>query len=117
MAEFNQMIVDAVPLESQRQKILEELGAIGIGGIPPSQGSEVTQPLDTGGTRESVLNDNELRKAEEQLATFLGPLAKLLVKRMAKRTTNRHHFYQLLAGELATLEEREAFLEAVRNQD
>ena len=111
-AEFGRLVVDAVPLASQRQKILEALGMANTA-ANPSPGHQPTGPVTTAGIR--TLDSDELRKAEEQLAIFLGPLAKLLVKRTAKKTSDRQYFYQLLAKELATPEERETFLESVQN--
>jgi class 3 adenylate cyclase len=110
--EFGRLVVDAVPLEAHRHKILEALGMVDAA-TTPSPGHQTTEPVITGGTR--ALDSDVLRKAEEQLAIFLGPLAKLLVKRTAKKTSDRQHFYQLLAGELATPEERATFLESMQN--
>jgi class 3 adenylate cyclase len=55
-----------------------------------------------------------IKVAEQTLALYLGPLAKVLVKRAAKKTTDHEEFYRLLAHELSSREEQNAFLSAVR---
>jgi hypothetical protein len=109
--EFGRLIADAVPEEAHRQKILEALGMAGPA-IPPPPAGPASEPAITDGN--PGIGGDELRKAEEQLAIFLGPLAKLLVKRTAKKTGDRRYFYRLLANELALPEEREKFLESVQ---
>jgi class 3 adenylate cyclase len=111
-AEFNRLIADSLPLEVQRQKILEVLNTAEAPSSSPSLVGKIAPPANASGA--ASLGSDELRKAEEQLAVFLGPLAKLLVKRTAVLTNDRQQFYQLLARELATPEEREVFLEAVQ---
>ncbi len=59
--------------------------------------------------------DREVLKAlEGVLALYLGPVAKILVKRAAKQSSEREDLYQRLAGELPSEAQRTAFLQAVR---
>ena len=54
--------------------------------------------------------DDVLRKVERQLATFLGPLARILVKKAASKTTDPEELYRLLAANLEQESDRRAFL-------
>jgi hypothetical protein len=56
------------------------------------------------------LNENSLRIIERQLAAFIGPLAKVLVKRAASKTTNTLELYTLLAASLEREADRKSFL-------
>lgn len=51
-----------------------------------------------------------LKKVEQQLAAFVGPLARLMVKKAAKSVTDLESLYSRLAGELEDVEERRQFL-------
>jgi tetratricopeptide (TPR) repeat protein len=57
--------------------------------------------------------EDTLRAAEKQLAGFIGPLAKVMVKKAAARTTNSDEFYTLLAAGIERPSDREDFLAAV----
>jgi eukaryotic-like serine/threonine-protein kinase len=57
-----------------------------------------------------------LKALEQCLAIYLGPLAKVLVRRAAQRTSAREELYRLLASELSSTEEKDAFLNAVRKR-
>jgi eukaryotic-like serine/threonine-protein kinase len=77
----------------------------------------LTPKTDTGGS--SLGSDNApptgwdlslLKKVEQQLAVFVGPFARLMVKKAAKSTTDLESLYSRLAGELEGTEERRKFL-------
>jgi serine/threonine-protein kinase len=52
--------------------------------------------------------------AEKALAKFIGPLARVLVKRRARTAADRAEFHRLLADELSTEAEKAEFLRTVR---
>ena len=56
------------------------------------------------------LNETSLQIIERQLASFIGPLARVLVKRAAGKTTSAAELYTLLAANLESEEDRKAFL-------
>jgi eukaryotic-like serine/threonine-protein kinase len=60
--------------------------------------------------RISGWGDDLLKKVETQLATFLGPLATILVKKAASKTTDPEELYRLLAANLEQESDRRAFL-------
>lgn len=57
-----------------------------------------------------------LRAIEKQLAVFVGPLAKVIVKKAAARTKDTVEFYRLLAAGIEGENERDAFLAAMLNR-
>lgn len=57
-----------------------------------------------------VPDEASLLQAKQQLAYYLGPVARLLVPRVAKRATSHEHFIQLLANELTDDKQRLAFM-------
>jgi len=58
------------------------------------------------------LTPEAVEQAARTLATFLGPIARVVAKKAAGRTRDRTEFLQMLAGELATEDERQRFLRA-----
>jgi hypothetical protein len=65
-----------------------------------------TQP----GLGSDEVNEAALQIVERQLAVFIGPLAKVLVKRAAGKTTSALELYSILAAVLEREEDRKAFL-------
>lgn len=59
------------------------------------------------------LSPDELSVAERRLATYVGPLAKLLIRRAANESGTIPAFYQKLAANIDKLEDRRRFLESV----
>ena len=57
-----------------------------------------------------------LRTVEKQLAVFIGPLAKVMVKKAAARTRDAAELYRLLAAGIERESDRDAFLDAMLNQ-
>ncbi len=118
--ELGRLLVESVALEAQRDRILAAIGAAHSADVSAAagDGAAVAPALSagTGGGRDAAgeITSAELAEAERQLARFLGPLARLLIKRAAYQTSDRSRFYQLLAAELDDPNERKAFLEIVR---
>jgi hypothetical protein len=95
--------VDPVESPSAAPPRAERLGT----GIPSNPGepahTEPTQRLDT-------LQDFTLQTIERQLATFIGPLAKIMVRRAASKAANSDELYAILAATLERDADRLAFL-------
>ena len=54
--------------------------------------------------------EGTLRAVEKQLATFIGPLARIIVKKAASKATNLDQLYSLVVQHLQREDERQAFL-------
>src|SRR5262249_47186801 len=61
------------------------------------------------GWDESVLNE-----IEKHLTRFIGPVAKVIVRRTARESTDVNHLLTKLADQLANPADRKAFVEATR---
>jgi tetratricopeptide (TPR) repeat protein len=75
-------------------------------GVPPSQETETTDTL-SGKHRWS---DYTLGQIERQLAVYVGPVAKVIVRRAALRATDWDELFSLAAESLDTASERQTFL-------
>jgi len=60
----------------------------------------------------SNLPEDAIRRIEKQLATHIGPLAKVLVKRALAKATTLDELYSVLAANLSNAADRKAFLAA-----
>jgi len=75
-----------------------------------------TSATRVGGTRTTqtiALTPEAVEEAARALTPYLGPIAKVVVKRAAAVTQNRQEFYQILADELSTEKDRNGFLRAI----
>jgi serine/threonine protein kinase len=113
---------DAAPSERPSRERSSRGGEASSGWGPPS-GTESPEPESgtlTGGragagppTTQS-LRDEVIAHAERHLADFVGPIASVLVDEAAATASNRDEFYRMLADELDSAQEREAFLKSLR---
>jgi hypothetical protein len=62
------------------------------------------------GVGNDTLQEASLQIIERQLAAFIGPVAKVLVKRAASKTTSALELYSILAANLEKAADRKAFL-------
>jgi serine/threonine-protein kinase len=58
----------------------------------------------------SVHSDADLERASKDLATFIGPIAHILVRRAAHESTTLNELYRTLAQEISSAANREQFL-------
>jgi predicted Ser/Thr protein kinase len=78
---------------------------------PPVAGKEPTsRPPSTNTLRGNGWNMEVLAEVEERLVRFVGPIAKVMVRRAAKETTDVVALTQMLAQQIIGASEREAFL-------
>ena len=59
------------------------------------------------------IGDDQMERATRQLASFLGPIAKILVKKAASKAKNPENFYMLLSENLSTDKEKQSFLQTM----
>ncbi len=76
--------------------------------VPPAPGhtQTFTSMLDTASPERAA----ELRAIEKELAVYLGPLARIIVKRAAAKTTDTGELFKILAKNIERDEDRDAFL-------
>jgi len=61
-----------------------------------------------------ALNSDQLKKIELCLSEFIGPLAKILIRKRAEKAKNLPELYQRLSEEIEITAERDRFLAACR---
>jgi len=71
-----------------------------------------TPPSDT----HEEVSEQTIQHAKECLATFVGPIAGMLVRKAAKRAENREEFFRRLTDELPDEASRAAFARAINSQ-
>jgi serine/threonine-protein kinase len=94
------------------RKKLSSSGAVAL------RSSGVTKPTATSlhtathakGGAQPALTPAVKEKAELKLTAYIGPIAKIVVKKAAKQSRGQQDFLRLLADSLATEDERKRFL-------
>jgi len=105
-----QALAEALPAGPARERFLAAHG-VAAPARPDKPARSSSQR--TTGPAVQAWGEEELKEAERRLTAYLGPVAKVLVRRTAGETTDREDFYQRLADELDSPRDREAFLSAV----
>ncbi|HUL41506.1 MAG TPA: serine/threonine-protein kinase [Burkholderiales bacterium] len=80
-------------------------------GVPSSKEKSAT---DKGADVSGPLTAQEIEHATRQLARYLGPIARIVVKKAASDATSRKGFYSMLAEHLRSENDRQLFLRDVR---
>ncbi len=93
---------------------LTSVGSAGLGSGNTSANNAARSGLrsatSTGVAASLALTPELHADAEKKLTAYIGPIAKIVCKRAAGKTTNAHEFYRLLADNLATDAEKSKFL-------
>lgn len=123
--ELYQLLVEYVPTEREKNIFL---GKALVGQTQPSstQGSYQAADSDEAGApfkgdqRSGMVSTWEpevLRTAEERLAVYVGPVAKVLVKKAAKKTSSTKDLYQVLSQEIPKERDKKHFLNLVTKDE
>jgi serine/threonine protein kinase len=87
------------------------------GGVRTSRRTEQSPPpparheASEGQSTNTVWSDQTLRTIEKQLARYIGPVARVVVKNATARSKNVEDLYKIVAESLGSDQERRAFLE------
>jgi serine/threonine protein kinase len=85
-----------------------------LGSRPPGSGMSETQLSQiSGGGTHLQLSPEMMEAAHQKLLAYIGPIAKVVVKRSAKLTSSPAEFYRLLAEQLPNDQDRSKFLKEV----
>ena len=106
---FKALPSTVVSEETVRVSTLASRAAASAEGSSSGSGSQAAS-LDT-----SQWRDDTLKTVERQLAQFLGPLARVMVKKAAERTGELVELYTLLASNLDNDQAKNAFLSGRRH--
>ncbi|MBI1944433.1 MAG: serine/threonine protein kinase [Deltaproteobacteria bacterium] len=111
LSELAEALATAIPDERERRRFRER-----VAGAPVYDADEETRPdAATASTSQmpsalGPFDQATLEAARHHLAEFLGPIAKVLVKQAAGRSSSVRELYRRLADEIADAEERARFL-------
>jgi len=105
-------LADALPPE-ERQRMYYTLGLEGS----PAAPAAIPKPAMSAGLAESMgISSADLQHAEAHLAAYIGPVARVMVRKAAESTNDRGRFYELLSRHLASDAERQEFLASLERQ-
>lgn len=115
--ELTQLLATFLTTEQHKTAFLVQTRMLAAQERPVSQPAKVPEPPrshPTTGTTYPTGNDvfspEQLKQAEVRLTVFLGPLARMLVKRAAQQAADLDELYRRLAKELDNDEQRQRFL-------
>ena len=107
LARLYRLLAEHIPVEHERADFLTTSGAMRLRSTQTT--GDVTSSGEAPGGHTS-LHENVLLLAERRLAAYLGPLAKVLVKREAQRAGGVRELYRTLATHIDSEKERRRFL-------
>ena len=118
------------PCEAHYARLATHIGAMLKGAVlpvrpdaigdhtEPGYHSSLGEPAAAAAARNTLLSLDvtEIETLERRLAYYVGPVAKVLVKRAAAKAANREELTQLLAAEVETAAARKQFLDSCRRR-
>jgi len=118
-----EMLAGSIPSSDGQQQFLKaglkharEVDSLRLNTAPPSQ--PTSQPVRTPSARSITgappLTDEIVARAEEQLASYIGPLAKMIVRRAVSASADARQFVQMLAQEIDNEKDRKKFLASMK---
>jgi serine/threonine-protein kinase len=101
-------VAQLLPDERARTEFLARTQRLAVAARDP-----VSTPSVRSGGAAVPLDETLVARAETVLAGFLGPVARVIVRRAAHRTSDPTELYRMLAAEIEGESRRTAFLAAV----
>ena len=98
----------AAEFRSQLQSLLRK--STGSVATPARVEPGSPAPKEDSGSVATGWDSNDLQTATQELAAFIGPLAKIIVKRAAKQAHSLRELYEVVAAEIPSSQDREKFL-------
>lgn len=106
---LGQMVSRSIARDDERTQFLQVCEQM-AGGSPAPAPAPVQAPVTPPQPMAQTWDANVLQKIERQFATHMGPLACVLIKRVARKARNVDEIYTLLAENLPTESQKQAFL-------
>jgi serine/threonine protein kinase len=121
MDEFCRILAENIPTQSERAEFMAKVALLKkrqAEPAPPPEAATVPQaPVSTTAMGQSKIHKTRinftpeaLATAEKRLASFVGPLAKMLTRDAATKSSSLRELYTALATNIDSEEERQAFL-------
>lgn len=115
LAQLYETLATSIPSPEGQQAFLksgERMVRESINTSPPSQPSQASGRTTSG--RPATIDDEIITRAEEQLANFIGPLAKMIVRRAAGTCTSARQLVERLELEIDSEADRKKFRSAMK---
>lgn len=100
------LIAESIPSEGQRKSFLAKALAKAVSGARAGAAPDRSSP----GLARAPIEAVEIERAAHRLAPYLGPIARVVVKKAAAQALDLKAFYRQLAESLANPDERTEFL-------
>ena len=110
MVEMRQALLAFIPAKTDQEKFLKECGDVFSSADAAPVLAVTPPPVKQQEKTAVVWNPQVLEKTRQELAVFIGPMARLLVDRAAAKAQTRAALYQMLAEEIHSPKDRERFL-------
>jgi serine/threonine-protein kinase len=108
--EFFRALADHIPDAEEQQAFMKKMAAVKTApAVAPSDNPAAGKSPPAAGTR-AAFTPEVLALAEKQLASYVGPLARILIKEAAGKSGNLKELYAQLADHIDSQDERRAFL-------
>jgi serine/threonine-protein kinase len=114
--EFFRVLAENIPNDDEQAEFMRKMTALKKGertdktGKTTVGGTMIQAPRPQAGSTMSVFKPEVLAAAERQLASYVGPLARVLIKEAAGKSGNIKELYTQLAAHIDSEEERRDFL-------
>jgi len=110
---FFNLLADQIPDEDEQKAFLKKVAELKPGKKPRSEGvkpAPASAPASAPRPAPGEFSPEVLATAERRLASYVGPLARLLIKDAATKTSDLKELYRQLASHIDSEEERRDFL-------
>ena len=116
--EFFKLLADNIPEGEEQSEFLKKMKSLRPATAPPAPATAATGATGkaqaaTGATR-SAFTPEALEAAEKCLASYVGPLARILIKDAVGKSGNLKELYVQLAAHIDSEDERREFLATLR---
>ena len=109
--EFFRALADHIPDDDEQAEFLKKMSVLKKAGKSAMTGTTArTVSAAAAGSPQPAFNPEVLAKAEKRLASYVGPLARVLIKEAAGKSGNLKELYTQLAAHIDSDDERRAFL-------
>jgi serine/threonine-protein kinase len=105
------LLAESLGSAAEKNKFLA--GRQHLSGIAPAQPEKAEKAPDQDESASQPPTPQEIEDSSRRLAAYLGPIARVVVKKAAAGATNRRQFYLLLADQLSSEDDKQRFLKAV----
>jgi serine/threonine protein kinase len=113
LAKLYGLLAENISDPATREKFSAGIRIAGTGSDATSQGAAISTGTNTRSMlRQAALEQSFVDQTSNQLAVYLGPIAKVVASRAAQKATSRQEFVRLVAGHLGD-QERNTFLKEI----